>query len=62
MEKTYPYEHEPEPPLRVENDNAGECFVRGYADAYQGRGLNPPAKHQLDYYKGFVQGLLAKRE
>ncbi len=53
-------EHEQPEPLRVENDTAGAEFCRGYVDAYQARGKNPPKKHQLSYWQGYVSGLEAR--
>ncbi len=63
MERTeITYEHEVTEPMRVENDNEGSCYVRGYADAYQGKPLNTPKKHVNAYLRGYIAGLLARRE
>jgi hypothetical protein len=55
-------EHEPAEPLRLEKDVAGAVWLRGYVDAAQSRGMNPPDKHVESYLRGFIAGLLARRE
>jgi hypothetical protein len=44
---------------RIDNDNAADAWMRGYADAHTGRDVNPPEQHVTEYLRGYIEGLRA---
>ncbi len=47
---------------RIDNDNAADAWMRGYADAHTGRDVNPPEQHVTEYFRGSHRGIEGVQE